>query len=50
MSRTCKPLSLKTKIEILKEFNKNAGLTKVELAKNLDIPISIVKTIVYNKK
>lgn len=50
MSRKRKALSLKDKIEILKEFDRSAGLTKVELAKKLDIPVSTLKTIVYDRK
>ena len=50
MSQKCKALSLKNKIEILKEFDKSAGLTKVQFAKKLDIPVSTMKTIVYDKK
>lgn len=50
MSRKRKALSLKDKIEILKEFDKSTGLTKVELAKKLDIPVSTLGTIVYDRK
>ena len=48
MSRKRKAFSLKKKIEILKEFDKSAGLTKVELTKKLDIPVSTLKTIMYD--
>ena len=46
----CKALSLKNKIEILKEFDKSARLTKVELAKKLDISVSTFKIFVCDKK
>lgn len=49
MSRKRKALSLKDKMEILKEFDRSTG-TKVELAKKLDIPVSTLKTIVYGRK
>ena len=50
MSRKRKALSLKDKMEILKEFDKGTGLTKVELAKKLEIPVSTLKTIVYGRQ
>ena len=50
MSRKRKALSLKNKIEILKEFDKSLGLTKVQIAKKLNILVSTLKTIVYDKK
>ena len=43
-------LSLKDKIEILKEVDKNDVLNRVQLEKKLNIPISTLNTIVYNRK
>lgn len=45
MFRQCKLFSLKDKIEILKEFAKTTGLTKVELAKNFNMPVFSLKTV-----
>lgn len=48
--RKRKALSLKDKIEILREVDKNNGLNRVQLAKQLNIPVSTLSTIVYNRK
>lgn len=50
MSQKGKAFSLKEKFEILKEFDKCTGLIKVELAKHLDISVSILKIIVMTEK
>lgn len=44
------PENERQKFEILKEFDKNSGLMKVELSKKIDVSVSILKTINYERK
>ena len=48
--RKRKALSLKDKIEILREVDKNNVLNRVQLEKKLNIPVSALNTIAHNRK